>query len=168
MRLIQLFRDSSSIDIPRENRFRLHAMLRGLNWRGRQEVFQQYILPVMGQEAARRVAMELGAETNEVLRRIQEFEAIDVAERRTRTIASGVEIQRRALEEIKSSNKRVRFDDDPLIALLWRTILLNAGWQIASSGPQVPGRADIDLEDLLRMYQEARGEEGGEWDVQER
>lgn len=67
MRLIQLFRDSSSIDIPRENRFRLHAMLRGLNWRGRQEVFQQYILPVMGQEAARRVAMELGAETNEVL-----------------------------------------------------------------------------------------------------
>lgn len=79
-----------------------------------------------------------------------------------------MEIQRRALEEIKSSNKRVRFDDDPLIALLWRTILLNAGWQIASSGPQVPGRADIDLEDLLRMYQEARAQEGGEWDVQER
>ena len=168
MRLTQLFRDSSLVELPKENRFRLLAMLRGLNSRGRKEVFQEYILPVMGQEAARRVAMELGAETNEVLHRIQEFEAIDVAERRTRTIARGVEIQRRALEEIKSTNRRARFDDDPMIALLWRTIVLNAGWQIASSGPQVPGRADIDLEDLLRMYQEARGEEGGAWAIQQR
>jgi hypothetical protein len=168
MELGKLFRDSRTVEVRKGDRFQLEEMLDKLNWRARQQLLKEYVLPVVGDEAAKRVATELSAESDAVQRQLQEIEAIDAAERRTRTIARGLEMQREALKQVSNSDKLAKFDDDPLIAVLWRTAVVNAGMQIVNSGPQVPGRADVDLDQLLKMHLDFRGEEGTGWDLQER